>query len=40
MQPKLDQKAKENTVLLAELEIKGGEAAKTEEVVSKETADA
>ncbi len=40
MQPKLDQKAKENKVLLAELEIKGAEAAATEEIVSKEAAEA
>ena len=40
MRPKLDKKAEENKILLAELEIKGAEANKTEVVVSKETAEA
>lgn len=40
MQPKLDAKAKENEILLKELAVKGAEAKATEEVVSKEAAEA
>lgn len=40
MQPKLDQKAKENVILLEELSIKGAEAEQTEKVVSKEAEEA
>jgi len=40
MQPKLGAKARENEILLKELEVKGAEAKQTEEVVSKETAEA
>jgi hypothetical protein len=40
MQPKLDSKAKENEILLKELEIKGSEAKATEEIVGKEAAEA
>lgn len=36
MQPKLDQKAKENIILLEELSVKGAEAELTEKTVSKE----
>ena len=40
MQPKLEQKAKENEELLAVLNVKGAEAEVTEKIVSKEAAEA